>query len=200
MRQEHGKHDVLWLKSEIIPKGANNSWRFKIKNNFENSIFNLEKDKPHYWFLRQKDRLSALHPDISVSMINMKIIRKGGGELENAIKRRCVEACSEEEYINEMEDVITRTRIGKTCTRDPMESQMIPNTFKEEGRPEGPVFKCHKYGRTSHLANTCTKNAKINEVQVIKEEEESEKDSEISDDTPEEDYPLGQIRLQVKEV
>ncbi|MBW0464016.1 hypothetical protein O181_003731 [Austropuccinia psidii MF-1] len=28
MRQEHGKHDWLWWKSEIITKWANNSWRF----------------------------------------------------------------------------------------------------------------------------------------------------------------------------
>ncbi|MBW0494186.1 hypothetical protein O181_033901 [Austropuccinia psidii MF-1] len=35
MRQDHGKHDWLWCKSEIIPKWANNSWRFKIENSFQ---------------------------------------------------------------------------------------------------------------------------------------------------------------------
>ncbi|MBW0588819.1 hypothetical protein O181_128534 [Austropuccinia psidii MF-1] len=30
MRQDHGKHDWPWWKSEIINKWANNSWRFKI--------------------------------------------------------------------------------------------------------------------------------------------------------------------------
>ncbi|MBW0486234.1 hypothetical protein O181_025949 [Austropuccinia psidii MF-1] len=65
-----------------------------------------EKDKPLSWFFKQKDRLSALHPDISDSMNNMKILRKCGGELEHAIKCRCVEPCSTEDYINSMEDII----------------------------------------------------------------------------------------------
>ncbi|MBW0572439.1 hypothetical protein O181_112154 [Austropuccinia psidii MF-1] len=30
MRQDHGKHDWPWLKSEIITKLANDSWRFKM--------------------------------------------------------------------------------------------------------------------------------------------------------------------------
>ncbi|MBW0508642.1 hypothetical protein O181_048357 [Austropuccinia psidii MF-1] len=86
MRQDHGKHDWPWWKSEIITKWANNSWRFKMENDFESAIFNSEKDKPLTWFLKQKDRLSALHPDMSDSMMNMKKSRKFGGELEHAIK------------------------------------------------------------------------------------------------------------------
>ncbi|MBW0549595.1 hypothetical protein O181_089310 [Austropuccinia psidii MF-1] len=31
MRQDHGKHDFPWWKSEIITKWANNYWRFKRK-------------------------------------------------------------------------------------------------------------------------------------------------------------------------
>ncbi|MBW0508431.1 hypothetical protein O181_048146 [Austropuccinia psidii MF-1] len=101
-------------------KWANNCWRFKMENAFESAIFNSEKDKPLIWFLKQKDRLSALHPDMSDSMINMTILIKCGGELENAIKCSFVEPCSAENYINAMEDIITRTRIGKTWTRIPM--------------------------------------------------------------------------------
>ncbi|MBW0554813.1 hypothetical protein O181_094528 [Austropuccinia psidii MF-1] len=86
MRLDHGKHDWSWWKSEIISKWANNSWKFKMQNSFESAVFNSEKDKPLIWFLKQKDRLSALHPDMSDSMINMKILRECGGELENAIK------------------------------------------------------------------------------------------------------------------
>ncbi|MBW0578765.1 hypothetical protein O181_118480 [Austropuccinia psidii MF-1] len=76
MRMDHGKHDWSWWKSEVITKWANNSWRFKMENAFENAIFNSEKDKPLTWFFKQKDRLSALHPDMSDTMINMKILRK----------------------------------------------------------------------------------------------------------------------------
>ncbi|MBW0535265.1 hypothetical protein O181_074980 [Austropuccinia psidii MF-1] len=49
---------------------------------------------------------------MSDTIINMKILRKCGGELEHAIKRRFVEPCSREDYINAMEDIITRTRIA----------------------------------------------------------------------------------------
>ncbi|MBW0544645.1 hypothetical protein O181_084360 [Austropuccinia psidii MF-1] len=146
----------------MITKWANNSWRFKIENAFESAIFNSEKDKPLTWFLNQTDRLSALHPDMSDTMINMKISRKCGGELEHAIKCRFVEPCSTEDYINAMEDIITKTRIGKTWTKLPMESKMVPKISSEDRKLERPVFKCHKCGSTSHLANTCTKKTKIN--------------------------------------
>ncbi|MBW0521400.1 hypothetical protein O181_061115 [Austropuccinia psidii MF-1] len=86
MRQDPGKNDWLWWKSEIITKWANNSWRFKMENDFEISIFNSEKDKPFTWFVKQKDRLSNLNPDMSYSMIDMKILSKCGGELEHSIK------------------------------------------------------------------------------------------------------------------
>ncbi|MBW0500933.1 hypothetical protein O181_040648 [Austropuccinia psidii MF-1] len=119
-------------------------------------------------------------------MINMRILRKCGGELENSIKCRCVEPCSTEDYINSMEDIITRTRIGKTWTRVPMKSKMVSKTSRENKKPEIPVLKCHKCGSTSHLANTCAKKTKINEAQVIEEvqcteeKEESDLDSALS--------------------
>ncbi|MBW0546338.1 hypothetical protein O181_086053 [Austropuccinia psidii MF-1] len=98
-----------------------------------------------------------------------------------------------------MEDIITRTRIGKTWVRVPMESKMVSETSREDERPERPVLKCHKCGRTSNLANTCTKKTKINEAQVIEEvqfteeKEESDLDSAVSEDTPVEDYPIKKI-------
>ncbi|MBW0558918.1 hypothetical protein O181_098633 [Austropuccinia psidii MF-1] len=98
-----------------------------------------------------------------------------------------------------MEDIITRTRIGKTWTKIPMESKMVSTIPREYRRPERPVLKCHKCGRTSNLANTCTKKTKINEFQVIEgiqcteEKEESDQDSALSEDTPVEDYPIEKI-------
>ncbi|MBW0559703.1 hypothetical protein O181_099418 [Austropuccinia psidii MF-1] len=100
-----------------------------------------------------------------------------------------------------MEDTITRTRIGKTWTKIPMESKMVPKIFREDRRPEKPVFKCHKCGSTSHLPNTCTKKTKINEVQVIEEvqwteeKKESDLDSAVSEDTPVKDYPIESITV-----
>ncbi|MBW0520946.1 hypothetical protein O181_060661 [Austropuccinia psidii MF-1] len=103
-------------------------------NAFENAIHSSEKDKPLTWFFKQKDRLSALHPDMSDTMINMKILRNCGEAREYAIKCRCVEPCSTEDYINSMEDIITRTRMGKTWIKNPIESKMIPK--KSQGRQE----------------------------------------------------------------
>ncbi|MBW0564348.1 hypothetical protein O181_104063 [Austropuccinia psidii MF-1] len=129
----------------------------------------------------------------------MKILRIFGGELENAIKCRCVEPCSSEEYINLIEDSITRTRIGKTWTRTPGESKMVPKISRDDKRPERPFLKCHKCGSTSNLANTCIQKTKINEVQIIEEgqyteeKEESDQDSEVSEETPAEDYSIENI-------
>ncbi|MBW0550496.1 hypothetical protein O181_090211 [Austropuccinia psidii MF-1] len=196
MRQEHGKHDWSWWKSEIITNWANNSWGFKMENACEILIFNSEKDKPLTWFLKPKDRLSALHPVMSDSMINMKILRECGGELEHAIKCRCLEPCSIEDYINAMEDFITRKRLGKTWIRNPIESKMIPKISREDRKP---VFKCHKCGSTSHLTNNCVEKTKGNEIQVIEEfqtaeeKEESDEHSAVSDNTPVEDYSIENI-------
>ncbi|MBW0540482.1 hypothetical protein O181_080197 [Austropuccinia psidii MF-1] len=132
-------------------------------------------------------------------MINMEILRKCGGELEHAIKCRCLEPFSTEEYINSMEDTITRTRSGETWTRVPIESKTISKNSREDKRPEIAVLKCHKYGSTSHLAKTCAKKAKINEAQFIEEvqcteeKEESDLYSAVSEDTPKENYLIETI-------
>ncbi|MBW0582430.1 hypothetical protein O181_122145 [Austropuccinia psidii MF-1] len=98
-----------------------------------------------------------------------------------------------------MEDIITRTRIGKTWTEIPIESKIVPKISREDRRSEKPVLKCHKCGSTSHLANNCTKKTKINEVQVIEEaqcteeKKESDIDSEFSEDTQVEYYTIENI-------
>ncbi|MBW0567972.1 hypothetical protein O181_107687 [Austropuccinia psidii MF-1] len=136
---------------------------------------------------------------MSDSMINMKISKKCGGELEHSIKCRCLEPCSTEDYINAMIDVINRTRIGKTWSRNPLESKIAPKISREDKKPKRPVLKCHKCQIFSHLANTCTKKTKTHEFQVIKEaqcadkKEESEPYSAISEDTPVEDYSIENI-------
>ncbi|MBW0527866.1 hypothetical protein O181_067581 [Austropuccinia psidii MF-1] len=170
-----------------------------MENAFESAIFNSEKNEPLPWFLKQKDRCSALHPNMSDSRINMKILRKCGGELEHAIKCRCVEPCSAEDYINAMEDIITRTRIGKTWTIVPIDSKMVSKTSREDKRRERPVLRCHNCRSTSHLANTCTKKTKINKAQIIgevqytAEKEESDLDSAVSEDKPVDSYPIESI-------
>ncbi|MBW0534569.1 hypothetical protein O181_074284 [Austropuccinia psidii MF-1] len=115
MRQDHGKHSWPWWKEQIIPKWGNDSWRFKMEDSFEEAIFSIERDSPMSWFLKKKDRLTALHPDMSETMIHKWILRKGGGDLEHAIRSRCIEPCSTEDHINAMEDITTRKKIGRNC-------------------------------------------------------------------------------------
>ncbi|MBW0462148.1 hypothetical protein O181_001863 [Austropuccinia psidii MF-1] len=98
-----------------------------------------------------------------------------------------------------MENIIVRTRSGKTWTRNPMESKIVPKTSREDRRPERRILKYHQCGITSYLVKTCTKNSKINEVQVFEyiqcaeEKEESDQEFAISDCTPAEDNPFEKI-------
>ncbi|MBW0476913.1 hypothetical protein O181_016628 [Austropuccinia psidii MF-1] len=98
-----------------------------------------------------------------------------------------------------MEDITTRTRIGKTWHRNLMESKKVPKISREDKIPERPVFKCHGCGRTSNLAQTFTKGTIINEVPFIEEvqcseeKEESDQYFEISEDTTVEDYSIEKI-------
>ncbi|MBW0554362.1 hypothetical protein O181_094077 [Austropuccinia psidii MF-1] len=45
IRQTNGKNTCSLWKNEIITKRAKESWRYKIKNAFETSLFDPEKDK-----------------------------------------------------------------------------------------------------------------------------------------------------------
>ncbi|MBW0513223.1 hypothetical protein O181_052938 [Austropuccinia psidii MF-1] len=123
MRQDHGKHSWPWWKEQIISKWANDSWKFRKKNSFEEAIFNIGRDRPMSWLLKQKDRLTALHPDISETIAHKRILRKCGCYLEHSIRRRCIEPCSKEDYINAMEDISTRTKICRNQYKPPIDNE-----------------------------------------------------------------------------
>ncbi|MBW0553850.1 hypothetical protein O181_093565 [Austropuccinia psidii MF-1] len=111
IRQDHGKDSFFGWKEQIISKWENDSWRLKMENSSEEAIFNIERDRLMSWFLKQKDRSTALHPDMSETMVHKRILRKGGGDLEHATRSRCIEPCSTEDHINAMEEITTRTKI-----------------------------------------------------------------------------------------
>ncbi|MBW0497303.1 hypothetical protein O181_037018 [Austropuccinia psidii MF-1] len=67
------------------------------------------------WFLKENNRLTSLHPDMSETSVHKRILRKCGGDLEHAKRSRCIEPFSIEDYINAMEDITTRTQIGRNC-------------------------------------------------------------------------------------
>ncbi|MBW0515341.1 hypothetical protein O181_055056 [Austropuccinia psidii MF-1] len=182
------------LFEEIITRWANDAWRYKIENAFGNSFFDPDKDKPLTWFLKKIERLNAPYPEMSQKMVHMKILKKFGGELEHSLRSRCIKPCSKEEYINALEDIVTRTKIGRTWKKLDIEA---PNklfikkdkpreTFKPNRSNSNEQRKCHKCGGIGHLANNCLKKAKINEIVETedhndKEESDSEKDTEKSE-------------------
>ncbi|MBW0517780.1 hypothetical protein O181_057495 [Austropuccinia psidii MF-1] len=169
MRKDHGKHSWPWWKEKIISNWANDSWRFKMENSFAEAIFNIERDRSMAWILKQKDRLTSLHPDMSETIIHKRILRKCGGDLEHAIRSRYIEPFSTEDYINAMENINTRTKIGSNWYKPPMGNNNSGKTITKSNKPHDKApLKFHKCGSTSHLANTCPKKTIINEIGIDK--------------------------------
>ncbi|MBW0526597.1 hypothetical protein O181_066312 [Austropuccinia psidii MF-1] len=74
---------------------------------------------------------------MSQKMVHMKILKKCGRELEHSLRRRFIELCSTEEYINALEDIVTMTKIGRTWKKLDIE---IPNKpFSKEDKPREPL-------------------------------------------------------------
>ncbi|MBW0571734.1 hypothetical protein O181_111449 [Austropuccinia psidii MF-1] len=80
LRQAPGHQSLTWWKTQIINKSANDACRFKVETAFESAKFNAYKDKSLLWFCQQKDRSTALYPDMSDFMIHRKIPRQCGGD------------------------------------------------------------------------------------------------------------------------
>ncbi|MBW0521731.1 hypothetical protein O181_061446 [Austropuccinia psidii MF-1] len=157
MRKDHGKHSWPWWKEKNIYKWANDSWRFKMENSFEEAIFHIERDRPMSWFLKQKDRLTALHPNMSQTMVHKRILRRCGGDVNHAIRSRCIAPCSTKDNINAMEDITTRTKIGINPNGNKTSGKPIPKPNKPH---EKACLKFCKCVSTSHLADTCPKKDK----------------------------------------
>ncbi|MBW0462304.1 hypothetical protein O181_002019 [Austropuccinia psidii MF-1] len=130
-------------------------------------------------FFQQKDRLTELYPDMSIFMINREILRKCGGESENAVKSRTTEQSSAEDIINILEEVTTRTRIGfirvnlktrfNTPWKDCVDKNPKENSNNIKYKSADVMRKCHIFQSTTHSANTCPKRGEINEIDIEKE-------------------------------
>ncbi|MBW0473402.1 hypothetical protein O181_013117 [Austropuccinia psidii MF-1] len=136
-------------------------------------------------FLKQKDRLTALHPDMSETIVHKRILRKCGGDLQHAMRSRCIEPCSTEDYINAMEDITTRTKIGRNRYKPPIDNKTTGKPISKTNKPQDSApLKCHKFGSTSHLANTFPKKTRINEIEI----ERVVDTKETNDVPPQESY------------
>ncbi|MBW0577479.1 hypothetical protein O181_117194 [Austropuccinia psidii MF-1] len=190
LRQEYGHQSWTWWKDQMINKWAKDAWRFKVEKAFESAKFNANKDKALPCFFEQKDRLTALYPDMSEFMIHRKILRQCGGDLEHAAKRRTTEQSSVEDIINILEEVTTRTKIVSsrvnlktsfnTAWRDSVDKNSKEKSNNVKYKSADTVIKCHIFQSTTHLANTCPQKGKINEI-YIKKEPDVEKDDIIED-------------------
>ncbi|MBW0589062.1 hypothetical protein O181_128777 [Austropuccinia psidii MF-1] len=191
LRQAHGHQSWTWWKTQNIKKWANDSWRVEVETAFESAKFNANKDKDLPWFFQQKYRLTALYPDMSKFMIHRKLLRQCGGDLEHAVKSRITEKSLAEDIINLLEEVTTRTKIGSsivnfktrlnTSWKDSMEKDPKEN-LNNKYKSADTVRKCHICQSTTHLANTCSKKGKINEIDIEKEPD-VEKDEIIEDNS-----------------
>ncbi|MBW0543627.1 hypothetical protein O181_083342 [Austropuccinia psidii MF-1] len=178
LRQADGHQSWTWWKTQIINKWANDSWRFKVGKSLEPAKINSDKDKALPWFCQQKDRLTVLYPEMSELMTHSKILRQFGGDLEHAVKRRTTEQSSEEDIIDIVEEVTTRIRIGSsrvnlkerfnTTGKDSVDKNTKTNSNNMNYKSADIIRKCHICQSDTHLANTCPKRGKINEIDIAK--------------------------------
>ncbi|MBW0532189.1 hypothetical protein O181_071904 [Austropuccinia psidii MF-1] len=189
LRQAHGHQSCTWWKTPIINKWANDAWRFKVETAFESANVNSDKDKAFPWFFQPQDRLTALYPDTSEFMIHRNILRQCGGDLEHAVKNRTTQQSSAEDIINILE-VTPRTKLRSsrvnlktrfnTPWKDSVDKNPKENSNNVKYKSADTVRKCHIFQSTTHLANTCPKRGKINEINIEKEPD-FEKDDIIED-------------------
>ncbi|MBW0519946.1 hypothetical protein O181_059661 [Austropuccinia psidii MF-1] len=137
---------------------------------------------------QKKDRLTALYPEMSEFMIHRNIPRQCGGDLEHAVRIRTTEHSSAEDISNILEEVTTRTRIGssrvnlKTRFNTPGEVSVEKNTKENSNnmkyKSADIIRKFHICQSTTHLANSCPRKGKINEIDIEKDPD-VEKDGEV---------------------
>ncbi|MBW0502432.1 hypothetical protein O181_042147 [Austropuccinia psidii MF-1] len=107
---------------------------------------------------------------MSQKTVHIKVLKRCGGELEYALRTRCIEPFSTEEYINPLEDIVTRTKTGRTWKKAHIKSPNKPfikkyetrETFKPNTLNSNEQRKCHKCGGIGHLAHDFLQKAQIN--------------------------------------
>ncbi|MBW0581894.1 hypothetical protein O181_121609 [Austropuccinia psidii MF-1] len=93
---------------------------------------------------------------------------KKGTESEHALRNGCIEPGSTEGYINALEEIVKRKKLGRTWKK--LDFKSLNKPFIKEYKPREPFKpntsnsndqrKFHKCGGVGHLANNCLKKAK----------------------------------------
>ncbi|MBW0509357.1 hypothetical protein O181_049072 [Austropuccinia psidii MF-1] len=82
---------------------------------------------------------------MSETIIHKSILRNCGGDPEHALRSRCIEPCSTEDYINAMEDITTRTKIGRNWYKPPIDNNTRRKTIPIPNKTQDNApLKCHK--------------------------------------------------------
>ncbi|MBW0499328.1 hypothetical protein O181_039043 [Austropuccinia psidii MF-1] len=120
------------------------------------------------WVLKQKHRLTALHPDMSGTIIHKRILRKCGSDIENSIRSRCIELCSTENCIKAMEDITTRKEMGRNWYKPPMHNKSSGKPSSKPNKPhEKAPLKVHKCGKAFASDNEPLGAIKGHEVEIM---------------------------------
>ncbi|MBW0581315.1 hypothetical protein O181_121030 [Austropuccinia psidii MF-1] len=93
-----------------------------------------------------------------------------------------------------MEDITTRTKIGRNWYKPPMDNKTSGKPITKPNKPhENAPLKFHKCGSTSNSANTSPKQIIINEIEIVKYDTKETNDFSLheSDSEPseEEEFP-----------
>ncbi|MBW0539833.1 hypothetical protein O181_079548 [Austropuccinia psidii MF-1] len=131
-------------------------------------------------FLKQKDIFTALHSNMSENMVHKTILRKCGGDVEHAIRSRCIEPFSTQEYINAMEDITTRTKIGRNWYKPPIDN-------KNSGKPIPKPNKTHekallKFFRIDEIEIEKDDTKEMNDVPVHESDSEPSEEEKLPDE------------------
>ncbi|MBW0498956.1 hypothetical protein O181_038671 [Austropuccinia psidii MF-1] len=79
-----------------------------------------------------------------------------------------------------MEKFTTRTKIGRNWYKSPMDNKIDGRPIPKPNKPhEKAPLKFHKCGSTSHLARTCPKNTRINEIEIEKDDQKETNDVSV---------------------
>ncbi|MBW0541316.1 hypothetical protein O181_081031 [Austropuccinia psidii MF-1] len=130
---------------------------------------------------------------MSEFMIHRKILRQCGGALEHAVKIRTTEQSSAEDIIDILEEVTTRTQIGSsrvnlkarfnTPWKDSVDKIPKESFNNMKYKASDIIRECHMWQSTTHLANTCPKSGKINEIDIEKERDVEKDDNIIEENS-----------------
>ncbi|POW12197.1 hypothetical protein PSTT_04747 [Puccinia striiformis] len=77
-----------WWKNAIENKYGTESWKRKLREEFDADRFHLNNPKIHEWFTTQKERLRGFSPELSNYIICQKILKQCPGPLIHAVKSR----------------------------------------------------------------------------------------------------------------